>query len=415
MKNRAIVTLLCLLLTGSLLCNLAGCAGKVQAPDLMRDVTPGTVAGRPADDAFVNGAAGFGVRLFQHTAGEENVLLSPLSAMLTLAMIGNGAAGQTKAEMETVLGGLPIEDLNAYLSAYVGGLPSDDRAKLNIANSIWMRDRIAGEVEPAFLQTNADYYGASVFNTPFNKQTVKDMNGWVKEKTDGMIDQIVKEFQPDDILYLINALAFDAKWEEPYTKESVKPDIFTAADGTLRDVKMMYASENRYLDDGRATGFVKDYKGGRYSFAALLPNEGVPIGDYIASLTGAGLLETLREAGAGDVRTYLPAFTYQAAKSLKEPLAAMGMPTAFDTASARLPGLGGDKPGDVFISALQQKTFIEVDEKGTRAAAATWGAPGASAPEEPRVVRLDRPFVYLILDRQTNLPVFIGAVMDIEE
>ena len=156
MKKQGIAILLCLSLLATGLLGLTGCAAKVQAEDLMKDITPGKVSGRAADDAFKNGAADFAVRLFQNTReGEKNSLISPLSVMLALSMTANGAKGETLAQMEALLAsGIPIDELNEYLHAYVGNLPSGEKTKLTMANSIWFKD-CDFTVEEDFLQRNA--------------------------------------------------------------------------------------------------------------------------------------------------------------------------------------------------------------------------------------------------------------------
>lgn len=197
MKKQWIAIFLCLSLLATGLLGLTGCAAKVQADDLMKGITPEKTSGRAADDAFKNGAADFAVRLFQNTREEgKSSLISPLSVMLALSMTANGARGETLAQMEVLLGGgIPIDTLNKYLHAYVGGLPSVEKAKLTLANSIWFKDS-GFTVEEAFLQRNADYYGAAVYKSAFDKKTLRDINNWVKENTDGVIDKIVDQMDP---------------------------------------------------------------------------------------------------------------------------------------------------------------------------------------------------------------------------
>jgi len=414
MKKKGLRILMCLLLTGTLLCNAAGCVPVAAAADLMEGVGAQTVAEKTADDAFVSSSADFAVELFKKTVTQgENSLISPLSVMLALAMTANGADTQTKAEMETLLGGdIPLEDLNEYLYTYIQNLPSEEKCKLEIADSIWIRDDGSVEVDPDFLQTNADYYDAAAYKAPFDKQTLTDINNWVSENTDGMIEKIIDQIPQEALLYLINAVVFDAEWESPYTKYDVSDGTFYAYDGTEQSVEMMHSDVYQYLDDGMATGFVKNYKDGKYSFAALLPNEGVSIDDYIASLTGEGLLATLAGASDEAVMTSLPKFSYDYSITMNDALEALGMTTAFDAENADFSKLGTSSDGNLYIGEVLHKTFIEVNEIGTRAGAVSSvmmcgaGLPG-------HTVTLDRPFVYMIIDNSTNLPVFIGTVMSV--
>ena len=416
MKKQWIAIFLCLSLLVTGLLGLTGCAAKVQADDLMKGITPEKTSGRAADDAFKNGAADFAVRLLQNTREEgKNSLISPLSVMLALSMTANGAKGETLAQMEVLLGGgIPIDTLNKYLHAYVGGLPSVEKAKLTLANSIWFKDS-GFTVEEDFLQRNADYYGAAAYKSAFDEKTLRDINNWVKENTDGVIDKIVDQMDPYAAMYLVNTVLFDAEWQNIYRKHEVRDGTFTAIDGAKRTVSMMYSNESLYLDDGKATGFLKPYKNG-YSFAALLPNEGVALDDYIASLTGEGFLTTVKNAKEGPVEAAMPKFSYDYGIEMSDALKALGMTVPFDAELADFSGLGHSSDGNIYISCVLHKAYIAVDEKGTKAGAATAiEAPAAGDWEDRRRIILDRPFVYAIIDNAAGLPIFIGAVTDIQK
>lgn len=409
------------LLAMCMLLGLSGCAKQVQGDDLMEGIAAQTVTGKEADDAFVQSQMRLAVELFQKSVQKsegENVLISPLSVQLALAMTANGAVGQTREEMEQVLGGdISLEDLNEYLYTYVNGLPSGEKYKLEVANSIWFRDEEGRlQVEEDFLQVNADYYRAAAYKAPFDAQTVKDINHWVKQHTDGMIKEIVKKIEDDVVMYLFNAVVFDAEWATVYEGNEIYNSTFTNVAGQERTVEMMYSMEGTYLKDAQAIGFIKPYKENKYSFVALLPNEGVAISDYIADLTYEGLLETLTGAEHAQVAVNLPKFTYEYELSMNELLKEMGMPTAFSSAEADFSALGKSSRGNLSISEVLHKTFISVDELGTRAGAVTKvEITDESAPMVTYQIRLDRPFVYMIVDNETNLPVFIGAVLDIEK
>jgi serpin B len=216
-------------------------------------------------------------------------------------------------------------------------------------------------------------------------------------------------------MYLINALAFDAEWENIYTEDQVRSGIFTTESGATRDVEMMYHNESRYLDDGAATGFLKYYADREYAFAALLPNEGVSLADYVASLTGEGLMSTLRDARDTQVSASIPKFDSKYSVQMNDALKAMGITAAFRAEKADFTGLGKSEAGNILISRVIHKTYIAVDERGTKAGAATaveMCATGAPL-HEPKTVYLDRPFVYLLIDCETNLPIFMGTVTDI--
>lgn len=404
---------LCLILLAAILFRPAA---AVRAVDLMEDIAPNAVTGKDADEAFVTAQTDFALRLFRACAAqtpEKNTLVSPLSVMLALAMTGNGAEGQTRAEMEAVLG-MPIEDLNAYLYNYVNQLPTTEKNKVSIANSIWYRDDDFLHIEKNFLQANADYYGADAYQVPFNQQTVGDINDWTNTHTDGMIDKIVDRMDDDTVMYLINALVFDAQWSSPYTQsDQIYTGTFHAQNGAEQSVTMMRQTETGYLDDGLATGFVKDYAGGNYRFAALLPNEGVSLAEYLASLTPEGLQNTLNAVIPASVRAAMPQFSLDYDLELSDVLKDLGISAAFDGSTADFSAMGTSDRGNLRISNVLHKTHITVDTKGTRAAAVTKveAADGAAMMEYS--VTLNRPFVYLIIDTQTNLPLFIGTLLSI--
>ena len=408
----AVILCLSVLVTGVM--SLSGCGTKVQAANLMEGITAKTVSGKAADDTFKNSTADFAIKLFQKARDEnKNSLISPLSVMLVLSMTANGAKGETLAQMESLLGGdIPMGTLNEYLYSCIKELPSEKTAKLNIANSIWFRDN-GFTAEKAFLQKNADYYGAAAYKSVFDEKTLRDINNWVKKNTNGMIEKIIDDLDPDAVMYLINTVLFDAEWESIYKKDEIRDGTFTALDGTKRAVSMMYSAEQRYLDDGKATGFIKPYKNG-YSFVALLPNGDISLGDYVASMTGKSFIDTIKNAKDIPVETAIPKFSYDYDIEMSDALKALGMTLPFDSTKADFSSLGSSDSGNIFISRVLHKAYIAVDEKGTKAGAATAADIKATSDTEGLYsVTLDRPFVYAVIDDACGLPVFIGAVTDI--
>ncbi len=420
MKKRQKITamLLCAVLGGVMLLNFAGCSADIRAADLMENIEANAIGGKAADETFIQAYADFAVELFKKSADpEQNSLISPLSVLLALAMTANGADTQTKAEMEAVLGRtIPLEELNEYLYTYVKNLPSNEKYKVEIANSIWFReDAQTLEVRQEFLQKNADYYSAAAYKSAFDAQTVKDINRWVNDKTDGMIDGIVDEIDPLTVMYLINALVFDAEWQTVYNKKDIYDGVFKSYLGAEQTVEMMCSDEYGYLRDESAVGFLKNYYDGKYCFAALLPNEGIPIENYIASLTGSGLRAVISNAESASVMARLPKFSYDYTVTMNRALQEMGMQAAFSGENADFSKLGDSPLGNIYIGAVLHKTFNSVDERGTKAGAVTKVGMEANSvePSEPYIVTLDRPFVYAIIDNSTNLPVFLGTVLDI--
>lgn len=399
---------LCLLLVFSLLLPLCGCRETiptVQAADLMASVQPGDAEKRAPDAAFSEAAANFAVGLLQNSAkGTENCVLSPYSAMVALAMTANGAQGDTLAQMEAVLG-LPIGTLNEYLHA------CDMGSEVADANSIWFRDDPDFAVKDAFLQANADYYGADAYRTGFDAEAVKEINNWVKTHTDGRIPAILDDVSPEIMLVLINALTFDAQWAEKYAEDNATDGEFHAADGSAASASYLHSEEQHYLEDGNATGFLKPYAGGRYSYVALLPNEGVSMEEYLASLTGEKLLDTVENASAESVIVTMPKLKTETKLELNEALCEMGMPSAFGS-QADFSGMANHS---LCIDTVLQKTYLEVDENGTRAAAATAVIMKETAMEITRSVFLNRPFVMGIYDSETQSFLFLGVINRVTE
>ena len=415
-KTRISLVIISLLLVCAMAVNLTGCTMKVQAKDLMEGITPNNVDA--LDDLSSQNAdvTDFAIRLFKASnENGKNTLISPLSVLCALAMTANGAEEETLAQMEEVLG-MTTDELNLYLYSYMKNLPQGDKYKLSLANSIWFTEDERFTVNQDFQQTNADYYGADIYKAPFDKQTLKDINNWVKQNTDGMIPEILDQIPPEAIMYLVNALAFEAEWSEIYEKHQVKDGEFTKEDGTKQDVKFMYGSEGTYFEDEKATGFMKRYKGGKYAFVAMLPNEGVSVSEYIASLDGESLNALLANPQYATVHTSIPKFETEYKVEMSDILKSMGMTEAFDMYNADFEGLGTSTDGNIYISRVLHKTFISVGEKGTKAGAATIvemknGA--AAEPTEPKEVYLDRPFVYMLVDCENNIPFFIGTMMDV--
>ena len=271
---------------------LTACGGPAyQAEELKGDASAAPAAPAEADlhGAGADAVTAFAVELLRQTDEGGSTLLSPVSVVYALAMTANGAAGETLAQMESVLG-LPLEELNAYLRTYTDRLPEETGGRCSLANSIWLRDEADRlTVEQSFLDAAAAWYDASVFSAPFDESTLRDINAWVSDHTDGRIPSIVDGIPESAMIYLINALAFEGEWEDIYREDQVSSGTFTTEDGREQPAELMYGAESAYLEDSLATGFLKYYKDRNYAFAALLPNEGVSLEDYLASLTGEHL------------------------------------------------------------------------------------------------------------------------------
>lgn len=395
--------------------------------------------GKVTDEAFAKAEMQFGVDLvkkcFDPTKqGEENLLISPMSISSALAMTANGADGKTRDEMEKVLGsGLTLDQLNEYLAYYAANLPNEKKQKVMLANSIWFRDDPMLQVYDSFLETNKKYYSSEIYKTPFNDSTVDDVNSWVSKNTKGMIPSLLEPGSLDPtpekiiMMMLINTLYFEADWMNPY--DSSYAGTFTDLNGEKHNIQRMNSKESFYYDLGDADAFKKPYAGGEYSFVGILPRENDII-SYVNSMDAEKITEDLKtyeDPDSIDLYVTMPKFSYDYSKSLSEVLFDLGMEEAFskDNADFSKMGkvtienpLGVPETTPLYIDDVLHKTKIEVTEKGTKAAAVTaimMAAAGAMPIEKKKVnIVLDRPFVYMIVDKN-NTPLFIGVATTLEE
>ncbi len=384
---------------------------SVGLPSGLDELTPEE---KTPDEAFYNAMLTFALALFRQTAAQDqgqNLLVSPLSVMTALNMAANGAGGETLAELEKTLGsGLKVADLNAYLHTLTERLPNTEQSRLHVANSVWVNNLVREQVKRPFLRNMLAYYGAGINACDFDQAGIDAVNNWVKEHTEDMIDSILDEPDPQILMVLLNALAFDAKWQEPFEESRVQKTAFTRADGAKTDCDMMRGEERLYLEDKNTVGFIKEYAGGGYRFAALLPDEGVSMADYVASLTPEKLSALFAGARRTPVITGLPKFTFDYSVTLNDALKALGIRELFDANACDLSAMFPREVGS-FVSDVLHKTFIEVNTEGTRAAAVTAVVIEKNAILfDAKTVILDRPFVFLITMGDANVPVFIGIV-----
>ena len=383
---------------------------KAATVDLMEGIEfakgyPRSVTGEAAD-----AAADFSLRLIGERLGTgENVVMSPVSAMCTLSMLACGEAGETLEQTERVLG-MKTDDLNEFFFSF---FHLRDKT-FSAANSLWILSGF--NVNDDFLQKNADFYRADAFSAPFDDSTVRDMNAWVRDKTDGMIPSLIDGFEGGEVLTVLNALSFDAKWRDPYEANFVEEGVFTCADGTEQTVEFMSGEETSYITDGSAVGFIKAFESGcKYEFAAILPPVGTSPAEYLSGLDGESLRAMLNGAEAVQVVTSIPKFSVEYGTELSDALADLGMKDAFTPGEADFSGLAEGR-GDLYLGRVVHKATITVNESGVRAAAGTaaelnqWNG---SWPN-PLEVRLDRPFIFLIVEKETRIPIFIGVVNSVE-
>ena len=389
-----------LFLAIALLLALPGCGSET---GLLAGVTA-SERGEAADAAEL--AADFTVELFNAAYEGGDALISPVSVLAALAMAEAGAEGETLSQMEEVFG-VDAETMRLALSAYMSSVAGTEA---KTANAIWFRDDGSFTPNEDFLADCASFAGADVFADEFTGALAGRINGWISEHTDGMVKDVLDKVDPDAVMYLVNALAFEADWAEKYEGKRLREGEFNTETGP-KAVQMMYSDESTYLEGEGFTGFMKPYKGGRYAFAALLPTGSLDT--LLGSLTGEKLAAALEGAENTAVETATPKFACESSFELSDALKALGMTDAFDGALADFGGMGESAQGNIFINRVLHKTFIEADGLGTRAGAATvveMNEESAMIVEDVKQVFLDRPFAYMIVDTQYNVPLFFGVV-----
>ena len=388
----------------------------VYAGDLMKGITAQKVESVELNEELIQSTADFSIELFKHAYSKDgNSLVSPTSVYLALGMTANGAAGNTLKEFEILLGkrDINVKDLNLYYNSLAKKLTNSKNGKVNIANSIWYSNDKPLYVKKDFLQINADYYNASAYAADFkSEQTVKDINNWVKTNTGNLIDKIIDEINYNTIMYLINTVYFENQWENAYKKEEIKKDTFKLVNGTKLLTNFMFSKEYTYLKDDKAEGFIKPYKDGKYSFVALLPNEGVSIDNYVASLSGESFMRIIKNKSKTSVRAAIPKFKSEYNINLVNPLKEMGLKDCFVYGKANFTKMANNPKGEIYVDNILHKTFITVDELGTKAGAiSSVEMTLESSPLIAHSIILNRPFVYAIVDNETNLPLFLGTMM----
>lgn len=395
---------------------LAGCGDDVQSTNLMDGITRNDIAPivAEAEGDQTQSVTDLAVDIFKTLPADENSLISPLSIASALSMTASGADGETLEQMEEVLGA-DISALNEFLYAYDLSLPTSENTNLALANSIWLKDREDLLVNEEFLQTNKDYFDAEIYKTAFDDDTKNDINNWVNAKTDGQIDTLLEEPIPEEtVMYLINALSFDANWQNPYEDYEIEVGEFYNVSGEIENVDFMHSSENYYIEMEGATGFAKAYEDFGYYFVALLPDD--DLGDFIADLDGDEMQAALENIENTKVITSMPKFEFDYSQDLSEILINLGMEQAFNQQEADFTNLATIDEGNIYISQVLHKTKIAVDQVGTKAGAVTsvimTGTTAAMV--EPETVNLDRPFMFLIVDANFNLPIFMGIVNSVE-
>ncbi len=362
----------------------------------------------------------FGFEIFQKVNASldkpKNTMVSPLSVSLALAMVYNGAEGNTKKQMEEMLhkANLTPDDINQSYKDLVSALSShDSKVELSISNAIYYRNSLS--VKSDFLTTNQNYYNAEVAGLDFTKttETLNTINGWVNTKTKGKIDKILEEVKGDDVMYLLNAIYFNGEWKYRFDTKKTADMTFTKEDKTVVQAPTMSIENTfNYFSNESFQLVEMPYGSGKYSMLIFLPASGKTTNDVISSLNSENVTNWISKMTEQNKKVYFPKFEFKFDDSLVDELDALGMTDAFNN-SANLSGIADG--GNLEISEVMHKTYIKVDERGTEAAAVTAVTIIYTSAGPDNSFRVDHPFVFAIREKDTNAILFIGKVMDPNE
>lgn len=352
----------------------------------------------------------FGYQLMEQYLTQKNPVLSPVSAYVVLGMVGSGAKGATKKEFQKVLG----TDMLSISENLMNTLPQkQDHMQLTIANSAWLDDEFVAKAP--WLETVKKNLQSEVFQADLGTKATKNkINQWVSKRTNKLIPELLKnKLSKETRLALVNALYFQADWQQKF--QYTTKDDFELEDGTKKTVDMMHATIHNcgYFKNDTSEGVVLPYKDSNFAFVAVKPSGTDKIRDWYASCTAEKLATWIDGSETKNVELSLPKFEIQCRLTLNDSLKKLGMKRVFDEKKADLSLLGTSKDEqNLYLSLVLQEAVIKVAEEGTEAAAATIGAvtAGTAFIQDMPVVRFDRSFLYMIMDMDTGVPVFMGIV-----
>jgi serpin B len=357
----------------------------------------------------------FGLKLFKAIAADEtgaNVFISPLSIAMALGMTLNGAAGETQQAMETTLAlsGMSTEQINESYQRLIANLSDlDPKVTFEIANAIWYRKGY--QFKPTFIADNQSYFRAKVSELDFGDPgALQTINQWVSNNTNDRIKKIIESIEPDNVMFLINAIFFKGSWASEFDADKTREDTFHPGENSSMAIDMMYQkSKFPYHEDDRYQAIDLPYGDGNYRMTVILPKPGVSIDSLVRNLDNQVWQQWTQNLTQQEIILMLPKFKLEYEKSLKDVLSTLGMGVAF------LPGQADfsrmyEGPNQLFISKVKHKSFVQVDEEGTEAAAATSvGISLTSIPQET-IMRVDRPFLFAIREDASGAILFIGKI-----
>jgi len=338
----------------------------------------------------------------------ENLMISPMSISYALSMTLNGAAGETRIAMMEALrtGDLTLEEINnSYKTLSDKITEVDKRVVMTIANSVWVEDRL--DVKEEFIDALVDYFDAEGHQFNINDPDIVDtVNKWISDNTNGKIDKMLNEIPEDVVMLLINAIYFNGKWRYQFDESETSDQPFYLSGGGSVEVDMMYQSNNYKLAYQDKLILIElPYGQGNFVMDVILPAENYSYTDILEELTESKFTQLISSAYEREINLYMPRFKYGYKTELRDVLSAMGMGVAFSGAAdfSNIADVG------LAISKVLHQTFIDNKEEGTEAAAATVVMIElTSLPPEPKTIRLDKPFYYIIRETSTNSIIFMG-------
>lgn len=337
--------------------------------------------------------------------GKKNVVVSPLSVIAALCLTARATDGITRDEiLSCISDGSNLDEIIGVIREITD--KAEKTGELKNANAVGVAERIKDSINEDFVRSLQEEYNGELFASENLEDAV---NSWVKEHTNGMIDRLIEGPIGDLIACILNAVAFEADWDEQYLEDDVYEDEFTNADGSVAEVEMLSSQEGRFIESDSYTGFLKPYKGYEYSFMALLPKR-KSNRFMLHDLKTVFFTKLFNESIEAPVNVTMPEFKYTYGGDISDICRSMGMKQAFTPEADFSPMT----TAWAMINSIIHKAHIELDRKGTKAAAATAvmvidGAAPADW-EQTRYVDLDRPFVYAIMHNETELPIFTGVV-----
>ena len=395
---------------------LIGCKND---PIEVNDNPPNIRTMTAMEKSVINSSNDFSFEIFKKVneiKPNENIFISPFSISTALSMTLNGASGETANGIKQVLfqSDLTTAQINVAYEGLMEYLPQiDKKVNLKVANSNWYRDELT--IKPLFKETLLQYYQAEVLPVNFqNEATLALINQWISNETNGLINNMLDQIPADAVMYLINAIYFKADWKYSFEANKTAKTQFNTGDG-IATVDMMFTKGANVLFNSTNDFLFADipYGNGQYSMSVLMAKEGKDINALIDAMSPGDFETMVAEARAVTASLYFPKFKMSDKLPLNEVLTAMGMEDSFDPNRANFSELFTDEL-NLFISRILHQSFIEVNEKGTEAAAATVVEISVTSfdPNQPQVIRIDRPFIYLIREKNSNTILFSGKMIN---